>query len=98
MTSQPYNHFGPVLREARELACISQSELARRMGTKPSAVSASKDGSRYVSFEHAQKWVRHCGIGEADMPCWERKLAAAWAAGEKARIAEEAKGMVEGHG
>jgi len=50
MTTDPV--FGPRLRQAREKAVLSQSDLAKRAGLDPSAIGHFEAGRRKPSFDN----------------------------------------------
>jgi transcriptional regulator with XRE-family HTH domain len=53
---------GEVIREARKRAGISQTELARRLGTKQPVIARWESGSRSPAFADVVRGVRACGL------------------------------------
>lgn len=53
---------GPLLREARKRAGLSQRELAVRAGTSQSAVARYEQGASEPTFERLSQLIEACGL------------------------------------
>jgi|SRR5437867_9212346 len=53
---------GPIVREARRRACLTQRELAERLGTTQSAIARLESGGEEPTFERVADAVRACGL------------------------------------
>lgn len=53
--------IGELLRDRRCALGLSKSEVARRLGVTPSAVSRWEAGEREADAETADRWARHLG-------------------------------------
>jgi transcriptional regulator with XRE-family HTH domain len=60
--STPPQSFGARLRQLRELAEISQSELARRANMQPSAIAHFEAERRKPSFDNIRALAKALGI------------------------------------
>lgn len=58
----PASHAAPLIRQVREAAGITQVELAKRMGTKQSAISRLEDGSHSPTIATLRKVAKACGV------------------------------------
>ncbi|MGH2746737.1 MAG: helix-turn-helix domain-containing protein [Actinomycetota bacterium] len=53
---------GQVIREARRRAGLTQTDLARRLGTRQPVVARWESGDRSPSFDSVTRAVRACGF------------------------------------
>ncbi len=53
---------GPLIREARRRARLTQGELADRLGTTQSAIARLERGRSEPSYERVVEAVRACGL------------------------------------
>jgi DNA-binding XRE family transcriptional regulator len=60
---------GPVIRQMRESLGLTQTELARRMGTVPSHISDIERGRFRISREHLNRIAQALGCDAATLMC-----------------------------
>jgi transcriptional regulator with XRE-family HTH domain len=59
--------MGRRIRGAREAAHLTQEQLARRLGLKPTSVSHMEAGRQGVSVEQIERIAAACGVSPADL-------------------------------
>jgi transcriptional regulator with XRE-family HTH domain len=75
VTSEDYKVLLACLKEAREGACLTQAEVAKRLGLSQSQVSKCERGERRVDVIELREWCRAMGTSlPAFIKSLERRL------------------------
>lgn len=61
------NHFGPRLEQFRQDAGMSQTQLAREVGTSQSAISQMEGGERMPSFDMLRRLAKALSVSPAHL-------------------------------